>query len=141
MTAIPKIHEGRCLCGRVSFRAEGPPEWVSHCHCESCRRTTAAAMATYAGFESSAVAWIGDVPAVYKSSPGVKRQFCRNCGTSVSFESDRWPGELHLFVTTMNDPGAFIPDRHTYVGERIPWMHLADDLPQYQTTSDRNVNS
>ncbi len=136
MTAAAESHGGRCLCGRISFRAEGKPLWVAHCHCESCRRTTAAAMVTYAGYRPGAVMWNGDSLATYASSPGVTRGFCPTCGTSLTFEAERWPDEVHLFVATMNDPDAFKPACHVFTKERIGWMHLDDGLPQFRQTSD-----
>lgn len=128
-------HDGRCLCGRIRFRAEGQPLWVAHCHCESCRRATAAPMATFAGYRPGNVAWSGETPAAFDSSPGVTRRFCGRCGTPLTFEAERYPDEVHLYVATMNDPGAFSPGCHVFVEERISWMHLADGLPQYARTS------
>lgn len=128
-------HEGRCLCGRVRFHAEGPPLWVAHCHCESCRRATAAPMTTFAGYRPGNVTWSGDATAAFNSSPGVTRRFCGRCGTPLTYEAERYPDEVHLYVATMNDPGAFSPGRHVFVEERIGWMHLADGLPQYARTA------
>lgn len=92
-------------------------------------------MSTYAGYRPAAVTWSGDAAAAYASSPGVTRRFCHNCGTSMTFESERWPDEVHLFVATMNDPDALKPDRHVFVEERIAWMHIADGLPQHDKSS------
>ncbi len=139
MTAV-ETHEGRCLCGRVRFRAAGAPKWVTHCHCESCRRATASPMTTYAGYETDAVVWTGDALATYASSTDVTRRFCGQCGTPMSYDSDRWPGEVHLFVATMDDPNSFAPGRHVYAVEKLAWMHLADYLPQYVETSGRKID-
>ena len=128
-------NEGHCLCGRVSFRADGEPLWVAHCHCESYRRTTASPMTTYAGFRPTAVVWQGDVPTAYNSSPGVTRHFCGKCGTPLSFESERFPDEVHLFVANLNDPNTLAPQCHVFTEERISWMHLSDGLPEYSKTS------
>jgi hypothetical protein len=141
MSDAPESHDGRCLCGRVSFRAEEPPLWVAHCHCESCRRATASPMTTYAGYRPEAVIWSGDTPASYNSSPGVTRRFCGHCGTPMTYESERWPNEVHLFVATMNDPDTLVPDRHVYAEERIAWMHMADGLPQYDKTAREQTGS
>lgn len=135
MPEAAEAHEGRCLCSRITFRAEGPPLWVAHCHCESCRRATAAPMATYAGFRPEAVTWSGDTPRAYESSPGVTRRFCGHCGTPLTFEAERYPDEVHLFVATMNDPDAFTPTAHVFAEEKLAWMHFNDGLPQYAKTA------
>src|SRR5579883_1608600 len=120
---------GRCFCGSVRFVARGAPKWVAHCHCESCRRATSAAFATYAGYSADAVSWTAAEPAIFRSSPGVVRRFCRNCGSPMSFEGERWPNEIHLFVASFEDPQSFAPTVHVHAGEQLSWLHLSDGLP------------
>lgn len=127
--------EGGCLCGAVRYRVRGAPLWVAHCHCRSCRRATASAMATYAGYaEDSFVVETGD-PARYSSSPGVTRSFCGRCGSPLTYASERWPGEIHIFVCTLDEPEALTPRAHVHVAERLSWLHTNDGLPEFQTTS------
>jgi len=40
------IQEGGCLCGRVRFRADGPPNNVTNCHCRTCQQQGGAAYVT-----------------------------------------------------------------------------------------------
>lgn len=130
-----QARSGGCQCGRIRFEAQGKPIWVAHCHCADCRRATAAALATYAGFDKSQVRFTAVGPASYQSSPGVTRRFCPGCGTPISFESERWPEEIHLFVCTFDDPERFEPRAHVYTSEQLSWLHLGDDLPRYEKTS------
>ncbi len=133
MTTIER--RGRCLCGQVRFVARGEPKWVAHCHCESCRRATSAAFATYAGYPIAAVEWSGEAPGAYHSSPGVTRRFCRRCGSPVSFAGERWPEEIHLFVPSFEDPDSLAPKAHVYVAEQLAWVHLADGRPRFAKTA------
>jgi len=128
MTAIERT--GRCLCGAVRFAAHGEPLWIAHCHCESCRRATSAAFATYVGYPVKAVAWTGAAPRTFASSPGVTRSFCANCGAPMSFAGERWPGEIHLFAASFDAPGELAPQVHVYAEEQLPWVHLDDGLPR-----------
>jgi len=128
MTAIERT--GRCLCGAVRFSARGEPNWIAHCHCDSCRRATSAAFATYAGYPAEAVAWTAAAPRRYASSPGVTRSFCANCGAPMSFAGERWPGEIHLFAASFDAPGELVPQLHVYAEEQLPWVHLDDGLPR-----------
>jgi len=127
---------GGCMCGTVRFTARGAPNWVAHCHCSDCRRTTGAAFSTYAGYPLSAVRFDTDEPPGRTSSSGVTRRFCPQCGTPISYESVRWADEVHLFVGTFDDPAQFQPAAHVYVSEQLPWLRLADGLPRYAKTSD-----
>jgi len=109
--------------------ARGAPIWVAHCHCESCRRATSAAFASYAGYPVAAVDWLGGPRAIYRSSPIVERGFCRACGSQMSFQSARWPGEVHLLLPSFEDPESLTPGRHIHAGARIGWVAQMVDLP------------
>ena len=128
-------HTGRCLCGAVTFEAEGPPLWVSHCHCQSCRRQTGSAMATFVGLASSRFEWVTGTPKTFASSAGVTRSFCDACGTPLAYESDGYPGEIHIYVSTFDQPDAFPPKAHVFVAERIAWTHMDDGLKKFDAAS------
>lgn len=127
---------GRCLCGAVQYRFVGEPIFTSHCHCASCRRHTGSPMATFVGFRSEQVSMVGGTLQHYTSSPGVRRGFCANCGTPMSYQADKFPDEIHLYIGTLNDPGRFVPEFHVFHAERIPWFDTADTLPRYAGLPD-----
>ena len=129
-----RVHTGRCFCKAVTFAVRAPPRWVAHCHCESCRRATSSALATYVGVPLSGFEWTGEAPGEFHSSPGVIRRFCRRCGSPMSFEGARWPDEIHLFLASFDDPEAFKPAVHVHAEEQLSWLRLADGLPRYAKT-------
>ena len=117
------MREGRCLCGAVRFTADGEPKWTGYCHCQSCRRHTGAPVSAYAGFETAKVRFSGDL-SYFESSPGVRRGFCGRCGSTLTYEGDRWPGEVHLHVGAFDDPGTLAPKGHAFADERVSWLKL-----------------
>jgi hypothetical protein len=119
-------HTGHCLCGAVRYRALGAPKWIANCHCASCRRATGAPMATFAGFAAERFSYTAGAPVRFASSPGVTRSFCGACGTPLTYEGARWPGEVHVLVGTLERPEDFAPTGNAFVEERLPWLHLAD---------------
>jgi len=123
---------GRCLCGNLQFQLRGKPLWVAHCHCDSCRRNTGSAVATFVGYKKEQLSYTRGERRFFESSPGVQRGFCADCGTPMTYEADRCPDEVHLYVSTLNNPGEFRPRVHVFFAERIPWMELVDDLPRYE---------
>jgi len=125
---------GGCQCGKIRFTTTGDPLWVAHCHCGDCRGATSSAFATYTGFKKQNVTWEGDEPAGYESTPDALRAFCKNCGTPLYYASGRWPENIHLFVGTFDVPAGFSPQVHVYAGERLPWVHLDDGLPEFEKT-------
>ena len=127
---------GRCLCGSVTFEYDGPENWCGHCHCESCRRNTAAPFTSFFGVPNQAYRFTGDEPAVYRSSPGVRRLFCRACGTPIAYDADQFPDEIHFYAAGLEHPEDFAPQFHVHYGEHMPWIEVSDDLPRYQRGSN-----
>jgi hypothetical protein len=128
--------KGRCLCGEITFEYSGPENWRAHCHCESCRRNTSSPFTTWFGVPKGAYRFTGKQPSVYRSSPGVRRLFCANCGTPMAYESDRYPDETHFYAASLADSRDFAPQFHVHWAERVPWVELADDLPRHEHSSD-----
>jgi hypothetical protein len=120
------VHNGGCLCGAVRFEAQGAPKWTAYCHCDSCRKHTGAPVAAFAGFEREQVAFTGAELARYVSSPGVRRGFCSVCGSTLTYEGDRWPSEIHLHVGAFDRPQDFPPHGHAFAEERLPWLHISE---------------
>ena len=118
------MREGGCLCGAIRFEAEDAPKWTSYCHCTSCRRQTGAPVAAYAGFDAGKVRFVQGEPAYFESSSGVRRGFCPRCGSTLTFEGARWPGEIHLHVGVFDDPASLAPTGQAFAEERLPWLHL-----------------
>ena len=125
---------GGCLCGGVLYDASGDPLWVAHCHFTSCRKTSGAPMVIWAGYKPSAVEWTKADPRDFSSSEGVLRRFCPNCGTPLTYESTRWPDELHILVATLDDRESLTPKGHVYWSEHLAWLDNGDDLPKLAET-------
>ncbi|MDU8927215.1 GFA family protein [Alisedimentitalea sp. MJ-SS2] len=125
---------GRCLCGEVRYVARTEPKWTALCHCESCRRSASAPVVAWMGFAPEDVAWSGERK-FYRSSEIATRGFCPTCGTQMSFESTRWPGEIHLYGVSRDDPENYVPQLHCHHGEHLEWLNVVDDLPRHERTA------
>lgn len=123
---------GHCLCGEVTWRYDGAPNWVAHCHCESCRRNCSAGIVTFVGVPRSAVRFTRETPKAYVSSPGVRRLFCGTCGAPVAYDAASYPDEIHLYAAQHDDPAALKPQAHVFYGEALPWMHMEDGLKKFE---------
>ena len=105
---------GYCLCRNVRYRFGGPRTWACFCHCEDCWRNCAAPIVAYIGVPLEGFRWQvgeqeGTEPAFYPSSQGVKRFFCNQCGTPMAFQAEHYPGEIHLYAATLENPEDFKP--------------------------------
>ena len=87
------------------------------------------------GYTPETVTWAGE-RAFYRSSEIATRGFCPNCGSPLSFESTRWPGEVHLYAASLDDPSDYVPDLHCHHAEHLPWLHIADDLPKHRGSAE-----
>jgi hypothetical protein len=124
--------KGHCLCKDIEYEFEGKPLWTAHCHCESCRRATSSAFATFVGVKLEQFSYLKGGPSFYESSPGVKRYFCGRCGSPLAYIGERFPGEVHLYAGSLADPAGIDPKGHVHAGEELPWADVADELPRYE---------
>jgi len=120
------LHSGGCLCGAIRFEAKGAPKWTAYCHCHSCRKHTGAPVLAFGGFERVNVRFTSGQLATYASSPGVKRGFCGTCGSTMTYEGERWASEVHFHVGALDRPQDFSPQGHAFPAERLPWLHLTE---------------
>lgn len=122
--------EGGCLCGRVRYYVEGKPIWIGYCHCHSCRKATGGAAVIHVGVNSSDLEFTKGERSVYESSPGVRRGFCANCGTPLTYESDSFDEYVQIYVGTFDEPSNLRPQAHVHSSERVGWFDVNDNLPR-----------
>jgi len=134
------VLHGRCFCGAVRLTAVGQPFQVSWCHCRDCRRQTGAPAVVWAGFRSDQVS-VDGAPRRRQSSPHITRSFCAECGTPMTYEDDRLPGELYIHAGLFDEADRLVPDRHAYVTSKLFWIHLEDGLTVYGETTRRRPES
>ena len=127
---------GRCLCGDVTYSFDGKINWAGHCHCESCRRNTSSPVTTFFAVNHESYEFTGKTPAIYESSPGVRRHFCGTCGSPVGFDADKYGHEMHFYIAALDDPASIEPQFHVFHAEKLPWFEIADDLPRHDQTSN-----
>ncbi len=121
---------GRCLCGAVRFEILPPTKWCAHCHCSLCRRAHGAAFVTWFGVERAQFAMTsGEEQLVwFHSSPPARRGFCGRCGSTLFFEGERWPDEIHIALAHMESPIDRAPAAHVFYDTHVDWFEVSDDL-------------
>ena len=76
------------------------------------------------------VHWTGE-RALYESSQGRYRSFCRHCGTTLSWEAQFRGTWCAIHVGSLDYPEDFPPTDHVFHGEAVSWMSIDDGLPRY----------
>jgi hypothetical protein len=67
--------------------------------------------------------------AVWNSSSGVERGFCAQCGSSLTYVGEQWPGLVSILAPTLDNPAIATPTIHVYTEHQLPWVKLGDGLP------------
>jgi hypothetical protein len=115
---------GGCQCGAVRFRA-GRLGRASICHCRMCQKAFGgffAALVTANEFELTRGA-----PRYFQSSNKVRRGFCENCGTPLTYEPEGWPVEVA--VGALDDPAAASPTIQVNPTDKQPFFDGLCSLP------------
>ena len=123
---------GGCQCGAIRFALTAAPVKISICHCRMCQKASGAPFASFADIEKSDFAWTRGKPAAFKSSTIAERDFCRDCGTPLSFR--RIDGErIEIMTGTFDRPDRVIPTRQYGTESRLGWVVGIANMPS-QTT-------
>ena len=124
---------GHCLCQTIAFEIQPPTKWCSHCHCHQCREAHGAAVVTWVGVDEKNFGFTRGEAQLnwFESTPGARRGFCRNCGSTLFFQAQRWPGEMHISRAAIPGPIDRKPAGHFWYDRRIDWMDYKDDLPHF----------
>ncbi len=66
-------------------------------------------------------------PKLFESSPGVRRGFCAECGSTLTYETDDLPDEIHIHIGALDRPEDFPPHGSpSFPEERVSWFRIAD---------------
>jgi len=115
----------------VRYTLSEAPLYACHCHGRSCQQAAGAPFVTWATFHDTAFRISGGVIAEHRSSPGVTRGFCAQCGTSLTYTHVDRPGEIDVTVASLADPERITPQSHIWMDDKAPWLVVDDDLPQF----------
>jgi len=123
--------DGRCHCGKISYRAELDPDRVGVCHCTDCQTISGAPFRTFAPVDAAGFEFTGDRPKIYvkTAESGTKRAqaFCPDCGTAI-YASDavEEPAIYNLRIGAIRQRDQLTPSKQVWCRSAQGW---ADHLP------------
>ena len=123
---------GRCFCGSIEFEVAGPEKFACFCYCASCQRAAGAPVVPWATYDKNTFNVIKGAIHWHHSSPGVTRGQCNNCGTSITYETEKRPGEIDLTLNSLDDPSGPTLKAHIFTEDKQPWIRIDDELPVYE---------
>jgi hypothetical protein len=125
---MAKTNTGRCYCGAVEIEVRGDPLEMGYCHCENCRRYSAAPVSAFTLWkkENVNVAKGEEVLGRFKSSDISERGYCTKCGGHIIVEHPTL-GLVDVRIGAVpNFP--FKPKVHSNYAETI--LPIKDGLPK-----------
>jgi hypothetical protein len=138
---MAKVHEGGCLCGAVRYRVTSEPVRTSVCHCRNCQRRTGSAFGVGAYFKDSDVEIRGELRAYeYRSDESgrsLKMQFCPQCGSTVTWTLELFPGFRAIAGGSFDDPDWIRIERHVWTRSKHKWFVCPPDVEAFEKAAAR----
>src|SRR5258705_210837 len=92
-------HKGGCYCEAVEIEVRGEPLEMGYCHCENCRRYSAAPVSGFTlwKWENVNLTKGAEFLGRFKSSDISDRRYCTKCGSHISLDQpERWVIEANV---------------------------------------------
>lgn len=127
------IRTGGCQCGAVRFRIEGTLGTASVCHCRMCQKAFGNFFAPLVSVDDARLEWTRAEPRRFHSSNHVRRGFCPECGTPLTYEA---PDGIALAIAAFDDPSDIAPVIQFGVEGKLPYVDDLSHLPSRTTLED-----
>lgn len=124
---------GGCQCGAVRFRIRGALRDPSICHCRMCQKAFGNFYAALVSVNDVDFAWTRGGPKFFQSSNHVKRGFCGNCGTPLSYEG---PDGVGVAIGALDEPARARPVVQFGVEAKVFFVDHLHGLPERDTMDD-----
>jgi hypothetical protein len=129
-----------CRCGQLNATCEGEPVRVSVCHCLERQKRSGSAFATQARWPETQVA-ISGKSAVWErvadSGHTATYRFCPECGSTLAYVIEGWPGVIAIPVGAFADLHFPAPDFSVYEHRNFSWVEILGDDVEH--SSDTNI--
>ncbi|KAH7068423.1 Mss4-like protein [Paraphoma chrysanthemicola] len=127
---FPSI-SGSCLCNTVRYRLLTSPLFCYACHCPDCKRITGSAFGLFLQIETYNIQILSQTRPVFVSQTrhtGVvsKHVECPKCKIELWGNNGIGAAIADLRVGSLDFPGLFEPDIHSFVESKVEWLTLPE---------------
>ncbi|EFO29574.1 glutathione-dependent formaldehyde-activating GFA [Roseibium sp. TrichSKD4] len=119
-----KKKTGGCQCGAIRFEASDFGR-SSVCHCRMCQKALGGPYAVLVTARD--LKCTRGAPKHFQSSDKVKRGFCADCGTPLTYEFEGSAPDVT--VASFDDPSFAPPTVQLDIEAQIPWCETVPSLP------------
>lgn len=125
---------GGCACGAVRFSIDADPITQRACWCRDCQYWASGNAAVNAVFPRASFSMTG-ATAEYASEAAsgnmMRRQFCPQCGTPLTSETDARPHLVVIRAGALDRPLSG-PEVTIWTASAPEWGHIDPDLPTFE---------
>ena len=122
----------KCLCGQLTINVKGDPFLTVVCNCTNCQRRTGSVFSTNTYFKQDEVlSQVGQskhCTLVADSGRTIVSRFCPDCGSTLSWEAEMFPGLIGFAVGTFNDPNFPKPQVVGFKKSKCHWVNFPQDM-------------
>ena len=115
---------GGCQCGAIRFRA-GRLGRASVCHCRMCQKAFGGFFGPYV--DAVDLEWTRGAPKYFASSNKARRGFCPECGTQLTFETEKWV--VNVAIGAFDHPEEIDPTIQVGLASKLPYTDHLAELP------------
>jgi hypothetical protein len=126
-----------CRCGQLKAVCQGEPVRVSVCHCLDCQKRTGSAFAAQARWRNEDVKVTGEAKTwirVADSGHKATYQFCPECGSTVAYVIEGWPGVTAVPLGAFADPNFPAPKFSVYEHRKHGWTAILGDDVEHSSS-------
>ncbi len=135
MSDTPRL-TGGCQCGAVRFAVSGPLGQASICHCRMCQKALGNFFGSFVAVAADRLAWTRGAPRYFRSSSDMRRGFCENCGTPLTYDATEG---VALAIGAFDAPETIVPTIQFGTESKLPYVDRLHCLPGMTTEEDPEI--
>jgi len=140
---------GGCLCGSIRYTILQQPILAYTCNCRFCQKDTGTAYRSALAILNENVELIGKDFSVYtyksvEHGRELYKNFCPDCGTTISLKTERFPERQVIMIGTLDDPSQIELSTHMFAEEAFDWVEFPKDhvvYPRHRINEDGTTAS
>ena len=140
---------GGCLCGSIRYTILQQPILAYTCSCRFCQKDTGTAYRSALAILNENVELIGKDFSVYtyksvEHGRELYKNFCPDCGTTISLKTERFPERQVIMIGTLDDPSQIELSTHMFAEEALDWVEFPKDhvvYPRHRINDDGTTAS
>ena len=140
---------GGCLCGSIRYTILQQPILAYTCNCRFCQKDTGTAYRSALAILNENVELIGKSFSIYtyksvEHGRKLYKNFCPDCGTTISLKTERFPERQVIMIGTLDDPSQIELSTHMFAEEALDWVEFPKDhvvYPRHRINDDGTTAS